>query len=156
MLLTAHRRSPPALLPSTPSLAHCSLDASACALLSEDYPGTTRLHFQRELVACHSGAAARRHAGDVALVASASGRAAVALHPSSEPDALRAALDGLEPEGEANLEAALKLALVRLQPGEDAYWLPFVGWLPLLQPASPALVFALQYGLYRGLPRPAC
>ena len=88
------------------------MDASACALLSEDYTATTRWHFQRELVTVHSGAAARQPSAGVALVAAAAGRACVALHPTTDAEALQAALREVEPAGEACLEAALKLALV--------------------------------------------
>lgn len=101
----------------------CSVDASTCALLSEDYPATTRWHLQRELVACHSQACLGGGLGDlpaasserrqVVLVAGSSGRASVALHPTAEVAALQQALDGLQPAGESNLLAALKLALVR-------------------------------------------
>lgn len=105
----------------------CSLDASACALLSEDYRGTTRFHFQSELCLCQtaaclvplpatSGARPRptcfKPSQEVVLIASSGGKASVALHPTCESAALQQALAGLQPTGEANLEAALKLALV--------------------------------------------
>lgn len=108
------------------SPAPCSLDASACALLSEDYPGTTRWHFQKELVACHSraclpglGVAGARGSGlastqqQVALITGTGGRAGVALHPTGEAQALQQALDEVQPSGESNLVASLKLSLVR-------------------------------------------
>jgi len=95
----------------------CSLDATSCALLSEDFPGTTRWHFQRELVACHSraclgGAGAASQQQHVAVVTACAGRAGVALHPTSEAAALQATLDGVQPNGAGNLVVALKLALV--------------------------------------------
>ena len=96
----------------TPLPVPRSLDASACALRSEDYTATTRWHFQRELVTVHSGAAARQPSAGVALVAATSGRASVALHPTTDAEALQVALQEVQPDGEANLEAALKLALV--------------------------------------------
>ncbi len=95
-----------------PSPHHRSLDASACALRSEDYTATTRWHFQRELVTVHSGAAARQPSAGVAVVAAAGGRASVALHPTTDAEALQVALREVQPDGEASLEAALKLALV--------------------------------------------
>lgn len=106
------------------------MDASACSLLSEDWgPGTTRFHFQRELIACQSraclsdsgrrrflelphGARGGEQQQQVVLITSSGGKAAVALHPSPEAAALQQALAGVRPDGEANLEAALKLALV--------------------------------------------
>lgn len=120
LLARCHRLRPPSTLLArslqrtlTPPLpVPRSLDASACALSSEDYTATTRWHFQRELVTVHSGAAARQPSAGVALVAAASGRASVALHPTTDAEALQVALQEVQPDGEANLEAALKLALV--------------------------------------------
>jgi Mg-chelatase subunit ChlD len=48
----------------------------------------------------------------VALIASSGGKAGVALHPTEDASALQPALDSVQPAGEANLAAALKLALV--------------------------------------------
>lgn len=110
----------------------CSVDASACALLSEDYPGTTRWHLQRELVACHSQACfsggsdssrtARSQEQKVVLIAGSDGRASVTLHPTAEGAALQRALDAVRPSGEGNLVAALKLALV--SPGRAPHCIP--------------------------------
>ena len=95
------------------------LDASACALLSEDYPGTrSRLHFQLDF--CRLAAPGGRPAAataaacqqQVALISSSDGKAGVALHPTENASALQPALDSVQPAGEANLAAALKLALV--------------------------------------------
>lgn len=114
----------------------CSVDASACALLSEDYPATTRWHLQRELVACHSQACLVGSAGDtpaassqqqqqqVVLIAGSGGRASVALHPTTDGSALQQALDGVRPAGEGNLMASLKLALV--SPAWPWHCMPFV------------------------------
>ena len=97
-----------------------SLDASDCALLSEDYPGTrSRLHFQLDF--CRLAATGGRPAAasaachqQVALIASSGGKAGVALHPTEDASALQPALDSVQPAGEANLATALKLALVGL------------------------------------------
>ena len=103
-----HRQFPPT--PLCPSL-----DASEGAL-AEDWVLATRLHIQRELILC----LARRLGGggaagaSTAIITSSSGRASVALHPSSDPAALLRALAELPaPSGGANLDSSLKLALVR-------------------------------------------
>ncbi|KAL4428393.1 hypothetical protein ABPG75_002482 [Micractinium tetrahymenae] len=105
-----------------PTTSIYCVDASACALLSEDYPGTTRWHLQRELVTCHSQAclgsasgaasAASSQHQQVVLIAGSGGRASVVLHPTGDASALQQALDGVRPAGEGNLAAALKLALL--------------------------------------------
>ena len=115
--VVALRRRPRSRHHLTPATAApvCSLDASACALLSEDFSGTTRWHFQRELVACHSRVCLSGAQPPVALLAGSDGRAGVLLHPTAETGALQQALDGARPAGEGNLASSLKLALVRGQ-----------------------------------------
>ncbi|PSC70311.1 RNA polymerase subunit sigma-70 [Micractinium conductrix] len=88
------------------------LDASACALLSEDFSGTARWHFQRELVACHSPVCLSGVQPPVALLAGSDGRVGVLLHPTAETGALQQALNGARPAGEGNLASSLKLALL--------------------------------------------
>ncbi|KAL4858889.1 hypothetical protein ACK3TF_001264 [Chlorella vulgaris] len=122
------------------------LDASACCLLSEDIgTGTTRFHFQRELVSCQSMAClagnggGRRHPAAAAasqqaqkqqvLITSSGGKATVAMHPSGEAAALQQALAQVQPSGEANLAASLKLALLvsRRFPAGSTHVTAFVG-----------------------------
>ncbi|KAI3428537.1 hypothetical protein D9Q98_007360 [Chlorella vulgaris] len=122
------------------------LDASACCLLSEDIgPGTTRFHFQRELISCQSKACLagnggeRRHPAATAssqqaqkqqvLITASGGKATVAMHPSVEAAALQQALAQVQPSGEANLAASLKLALLvsRRFPAGSTHVTAFVG-----------------------------
>lgn len=105
----------------------CSLDASECAHLNQDIPGTSaagplsRLKFQQKLIECRSQACLSRSSRDsfypredagAAIVVGHSGKAFVSAPPGSKAS-LDRALHHLPHGGDFCLSSSLKLALVR-------------------------------------------